>query len=174
MVKDDSWVPTLEDPLVQAYIRERVGEEGLPLALLIQEKQPVQGVDLLEIMSDRKASAVRKILYKLEDARVAEYMKDTDKTGWETFVWRLTLNEVKYVLNQERHKLLHSMEAQMELEEENSFYECPQRHARIIFEDGLALEFRCPECGQALAFVDNATRIRELKESITKLRKSVF
>jgi transcription initiation factor TFIIE subunit alpha len=168
------WEPTLDDPIIVAYIRERVGEEGLPVAQLIKEKQPVQGVDILEIMSDQKASAVRKILYKLEDARVAEYMKDTDKTGWETFVWRLTLNEVKYQINKERHKMLKDFEHLLELEKENSFYQCENGHERVIFEDGLALEFRCPECGQPLNFVENEDRVGELENVIEKLKSLVF
>jgi transcription initiation factor TFIIE subunit alpha len=167
------WTPTLDDPLVQEYIRERVGEEGLSLAALIGQKQPVQGVEILESVQD-KPSNVRKILYRLEDARVAEYQKDTDKTGWETFIWRLTLNEVKYQINKERQRMLSDMREQLRLERENSFYLCPSGHQRTIFEEALALEFKCPECDESMSFVDNRGRIQELEKAVGDLEKLVF
>lgn len=172
-MKAKDWMPRLDDPLVQEYIRERVGEEGLSVAALIAEKEPVQGVEILETIKD-KPSNVRKILYRLEDARVAEYQKDTDKTGWETFIWRLTLNEVKYQINKERQRLLRDLENQVQLEKENSFYLCPQGHQRTIFEEAVGLEFKCPECSQPMNFVDNKERIRELETAIGELEKLVF
>ena len=172
-VKTKDWNPTLEDPIIQEYIRERVGEQGLQVAALIREKEPVQGVDLLEIIKD-KPSNIRKVLYRLEDARVAEYQKDTDKTGWETFIWRLTLNEVKYQINKERQRLLRDLRNQLQLEKENSFYLCEQGHQRTIFEEAVGMEFKCPECGLQMNFLDNKERIRELETAITDLEKIVF
>lgn len=167
------WEPTLKDRVIQDYIRERVGEEGLSIAKLIEKKQPVQGVELLETVQD-KPSNVRKTLYKLEDARVAEYQKDTDKTGWETFVWRLTLNEVKHQLNKENKKQLGKLETQLQLERENSFYICPDNHERTIFEEAAKGEFKCPQCGELMNFVDNKDRLRDIEQRIAKLRAEVF
>lgn len=171
--KHKDWQPTLEDAIIQEYIRERVGEDGLVVAQFIEKKQPVQGVEILETLGD-KPSNIRKTLYKLEDARVAEYQKDTDKTGWETFLWRLTLNEVKHQINKERLKMLDSLRATLAQERENSFYVCPQNHERMIFEGALKLEFKCPECKQPMSFVDNKVRIRELEQTIEKLEGIVF
>lgn len=173
MAKGKQWEPSLDNPVVQEYIRERVGEEGLHVAALIQERQPVQGVDILEAVKDRPSN-VRKVLYRLEDARVAEYQKDTDKTGWETFIWRLTLHEVKFQINKERQKLLRELRSQLQLEKENSFYLCDQGHQRTIFEEAVALEFRCPECREPMNFVDNRDRIRELEKAISDLEQLVF
>jgi len=172
-VKTKDWNPTLKDPIIQEYIRERVGEEGLSVAQLIEQKQPIQGVEILETIQD-KPSNVRKTLYKLEDARVAEYQKDTDKTGWETFLWRLTLNEVKHQINKERKRMLSGIEEQLRLERENSFYICPENHERTVFDKALKMEFKCPECGKPMSFIDNKERIRELESAITDLEKMVF
>jgi transcription initiation factor TFIIE subunit alpha len=167
------WNPTLKDPIIIEYIRERVGEEGLVVAELIEKRQPVQGVEILETIQD-KPSNVRKTLYKLEDARVAEYQKDTDKSGWETFLWRLTLHEVKHQINKERKRMLANLEEQVQIERENSFYICPDNHERTIFDRALKLEFKCPDCGQAMNFVDNRDRLRELEEAIQHLKELVF
>jgi transcription initiation factor TFIIE subunit alpha len=172
-LKAKDWQPTLQDPLVQEYIRERVGEEGLPIAQFIADKEPVQGVEILETIKD-KPSNIRKILYRLEDARVAEYQKDTDKTGWETFIWHLTLNEVKYQINRERQRILKDLRNQVQLEKENSFYMCKDGHQRTIFEEAVGLEFKCPECGEQMNFVDNKERVKELEKAISDLEKLVF
>jgi len=172
-LKAKDWEPKLADPLVQEYIRERVGEEGLHIAEFIGKKEPVQGVEILETIRD-KPSNIRKILYRLEDARVAEYQKDTDKTGWETFIWRLTLHEVKYQINKERQRMLKDLRNQLSLEKENSFYLCGQGHQRTIFEEAVGLEFKCPECGEGMNFVDNKDRVRDLDTAISELEKLVF
>lgn len=171
--KAKEWEPTLKDPLIVEYIRERVGEEGLSVAQLIETKQPIQGVEILETIQD-KPSNVRRTLYKLEDARVAEYQKDTDKTGWETFLWRLTLNEVKHQINKERKKMLSNLEEQLRTERENSFYICSDNHERMIFGKALKGEFKCPECGAAMNFIDNKERMHELESAIGDLEKIVF
>lgn len=172
-MKVNDWSPTLKDQVIQEYIRERVGEEGIKVARFIEQRQPVQGVEILETLKD-KPSNIRKTLYKLEDARVAEYQKDTDKTGWETFIWRLTLNEVKYQINKERQKLLKQLRDDLQLERENSFYLCPAKHRRTIFEESMTLQFKCPDCGQPMSFVENKDRIKELEKAIRELEEMVF
>ncbi len=167
------WMPTLDDRIIQEYIRERIGEEGLVVAKLISDRQPIQGVEILETIQD-KPSNVRKTLYRLEDARVAEYQKDTDKTGWETFFWRLTLDEVKHQINKERKKMLSQLEETLRVEKENSFYICESNHERTVFEDALKMEFKCPECEKAMNFVDNKDRVKELESTIEQLQNLVF
>lgn len=171
--KASEWQPTLDDTLVQAYILDRAGEQGVEIARLIEKQQPVQGVEILETVQD-KPSNVRKTLYKLEDARVAEYQKDTDKTGWETFIWRLTLNEVKHQINKERHKMLQSLRDSVALEKENSFYICSDDHERTIFEDAMRAEFKCPQCGKSMDAIDNEQRVGELEKAIKDLELLVF
>lgn len=172
-VKSKEWQPTLRDRIIQEYIRERVGEEGLEVAKLIEQKQPIQGVDIIETVKDKPAN-VRKVLYKLEDARVAEYQKDTDKTGWETFLWRLTLNEVKHQINKERKRMLKQLREALEVEKSNSFYICPDGHDRVIFEEAVKRGFKCPDCEKPMSFVENRERIRELESAAQQLDDLVF
>lgn len=172
-MKEKEWKPSLDDTIIQEYIRERVGEDGLEVAKLIETKQPIQGVEILETIKD-KPSNVRKTLYRLEDARVAEYQKDTDKAGWETFLWRLTLHEVKYQINKERKKMLDKLREALQAEKENSFYLCADGHERTIFESAVKMEFKCPRCTKAMSFVDNKSRIKELDTAIETLEQLVF
>lgn len=138
------------------------------MAKLIQQREPVQGVEILETVQD-KPSNVRKILYRLEDARVAEYQKDTDKTGWETFLWRLTLHEVKHQINKERRRLMLQLNEQLRTEKENSFYICGDSHQRVIFEEALKAEFKCPTCAKPMSVTDNEVRIKALESAVRDL-----
>ena len=168
-IRDDTWKPSLEDPEVQAYIREEVGEEGLDLAKYLQEHPRVSGVDILEHYKEQKPSAVRKVQYRMMEAHVAEYDKDTDAQGWETFDWDLDLNEVKFILRRRWADELRHLRKQLKFEEDHQFYACKQQHRRITFEDALDLNFVCPVCSEAMEAVRTAevrkallTRINEL------------
>lgn len=167
------WNPSLRDQVVRDYIIDAAGEQGLLLAEIIEESQPILGVDLVELVED-KPSNVRRSLYKLEEARVAQYATDTDKSGWETFTWTLSLNEVKYVINRERKALLEHLRNRLNFEELTTFFQCPEEHPRVDFETGTELGFRCPTCDLPMDNVDNTADIERLKEQIAELEAVVF
>lgn len=168
-VRDDDWKPTLDDPEVQAYILEEAGDEGLAMAKYLQEHPRVSGVDVLEHYKDQKPSAVRKVLYKMMEAHVAEYDKDTDSKGWETFYWDLDLNEVKFILRRRwADELLH-LRKQLKFEEDHQFYSCKDQHRRITFEDALDLNFHCPSCNAAMDLVRTSDVQKALKTRIAEL-----
>ncbi|MGB0651849.1 MAG: hypothetical protein ACPGQL_01495 [Thermoplasmatota archaeon] len=162
MVRGEEWEPTLDDPIIQDYIFEAAGEEGLPMARFIAEKEPISGEDLLEAHEERKPSDVRKVLYALMEARVAEYQKDTDAKGWETFIWKMTLYEVKYLLRRHWEEELEELKQALRYEQDHEFYACPHLHRRVIFEDAMDLQFQCPVCEEPLNPVDN----QEIKEAL--------
>jgi transcription initiation factor TFIIE subunit alpha len=168
-VRDESWQPRLTDPEVREYIQNEVGEEGLALAQYLQDHPHVSGVDILESFKDQKPSAVRKVLYRMMEAHVAEYDKDTDAKGWETFYWDLDLNEIKYILRRRwADELLH-LRQQVRFEKDHQFYACPAQHRRILFEDAMDLDFRCPVCQEAMAQVRTGDVLKALQGRIAEL-----
>lgn len=167
------WTPQLSDPVIKAYVMEAAGELGADLAELILENQPILGVDITELV-DEKASTVRKALYKLEGARIAEYEKDTDKSGWETFTWRLTLNEVKYLINSERKEALAHLRKRLDFEANTEWYACEDDHPRVDFEAGIECGFHCPVCENPMMNVDNSDNVENLIRQIRELESVVF
>lgn len=167
------WNPQLDDPVIRAYIVETAGELGLDLAELIRDNQPILGVDITELV-DEKASTVRKALYKLEEARVAEYEKDTDKSGWETFTWQLTLNEVKYLINNQRKEALAHLKQRLAFEANTEWYACEEEHPRVDFEAGIECNFQCPVCEKPMMNVDNSDNVERLVRSVRDLEQVVF
>jgi len=168
-IKADDWAPTLQDPEIQQYLFEEVGEAGLTMAAYLAENEPVSGVDILEAHVEEKPSAVRKILYALMEAHAAEYEKDTDAKGWETFSWRLDLMEIKYILRRRwADELLH-LRKQLKFEEDHQFYWCTEKHRRMIFEDAMDIDFKCPVCQVAMQPADTSNVKGNLLERITEL-----
>ncbi|MEA3191337.1 MAG: transcription initiation factor subunit alpha [Thermoplasmata archaeon] len=161
-VRDDDWEPTLEDPEIQAYIREEVGEEGMSLAHFLQDHPHISGVDIVDHFKEQKPSAVRKVLYRMMEAHVAEYAKDTDSKGWETFLWDLDLNEVKFILRRRWADELLNLRKQLKFEEDHQFYACKSQHRRILFEDAIDLQFICPACNEPM----EAVRTNQLKQAL--------
>jgi transcription initiation factor TFIIE subunit alpha len=168
-IRKNDWQPTLEDAEVRQYILDESGEEGLEMAKYLREHPHVSGVDLLETFKERKPSAVRKVLYRMMEAHFAEYDKDTDSKGWETFFWDLDLNEVKYILRRRwADELLH-LRKQLRFEEDHQFYACPHQHRRILFEDAMDIQFHCPVCQEPMQPVRTADVRKALQQRISEL-----
>jgi transcription initiation factor TFIIE subunit alpha len=62
---------------------------------------------------------------------------------------------------------------ELEREENNMFFICPQGHVRLDFDESSDYEFLCPACGEELEFQDNTETIEQIKEDI-KMVESNF
>jgi transcription initiation factor TFIIE subunit alpha len=117
-----------------------------------------------------KLNIVRKILYKLYDMRLASYKRDKDKeTQWYTYDWRFNENEYKKLEFNLASSELKRLNSELEYEENNMFFVCPNGHYRLDFEDASTVEFLCPECDLDLEFEDNQEKIDRKKEEIKAL-----
>ncbi len=168
-IRAADWKPSLSDPEVQAYLFDEVGEEALEMAEFLQERSPVTGVAILEAFEERKPSDVRKVLYKMMEAHAAEYEKETDSSGWETFIWNLDLPEIALILRRRWADELRNLRKQLKFEEDHEFYACAERHRRIVFEDAMDLGFHCPVCEAPMDPIDHQDVIDALKERIDEL-----
>lgn len=168
-VRGADWKPQLTDPEVQAYLFDEVGEEALEMAEFLQEHNPISGVDIVEHFEDRKPSDVRKVLYRMMEAHAAEYEKETDASGWETFIWNLDLPEIGLILRRRwADELLH-LRKQIQFENDHEFYACPSSHRRIIFEDAMDIDFQCPVCQEPMQPVANEDIVAALQERVDEL-----
>lgn len=170
-IRDDDWMPTLDDPEVQHYLMEEVGDGGLEMARYLQAHPRVSGVDIQEHFKDRKASEVRKVLYRMMEAHAAEYDKDTDSKGWETFYWDLDLMEIKLILRRRWASELQSLRVQRRFEADHVFYACSDKHRRILFEDAVEMAFKCPVCKGNLEAVANDDVLASIDARIQELER---
>ena len=168
-IRNVLWQPTLEDPEITAYILEEAGPEGLEMAAFLRDHPHVSGEDILAAYPDRKPSEVRKVLYRLMEAHAAEYEKDTDGKGWETFYWDLDLPEVKHIIRRRWFDELRNAKRVLQAEEVNQYYACKDKHRRMLFEDAIELNFSCPRCGKPMSTVTNEKQREALRQRIAEL-----
>ena len=163
----------LEDPLVKTLLTNVVEDEN---NLAIVEALS-DGVDTDEEIANKtgiKLNIVRKILYKLYDLGLASYKRSKDpETQWFTYTWKFEKDEVINHIIKDSEEYLKMLNDELEREENNMFFICPQGHVRLDFDDASDYEFLCPVCGEELEFQDNADTIKQIKEDI-KMVESNF
>ncbi|HWG89451.1 MAG TPA: hypothetical protein VNZ52_01250 [Candidatus Thermoplasmatota archaeon] len=160
---------TLDDPRVKQYIRETVGDEGMRLAELLTEKQEATDSELAEEMGE-KPSHIRKILYDLYEARIAEYHKEKDKdTGWLTFYWSLNPTAAAHAVELKRKREIGALTEKLRFEQEHEWYICPRDQNRLEFTEAAEHNFHCGDCGTLLEAHDNREEVKMLQMRIAEL-----
>ena len=163
----------LDDPLVKSLLTNVVEDESnLPIVQSL-----IDGVETDEEIANKtgiKLNIVRKILYKLYDMGLASYKRSKDpETQWFTYTWKFEKEEVINHIKRDSEEYLKMLNDELEREENNMFFICPQGHVRLDFDDASDYEFMCPVCGEELQFHDNAATIEQIKEDI-KMVESNF
>lgn len=163
----------INDPLVKTLLTNVVEDESnLPIV-----KALIDGVDTDEEIANKteiKLNIVRKVLYKLYDMGLASYKRSKDpETQWFTYSWKFEKEEVINRIIKDSENYLKMLNEELEREENNMFFLCPQGHVRLDFDEASDYEFLCPACGDELEFQDNKGTIKQIKEDI-KMVESNF
>ena len=162
----------IKDPLVQNLLINILDEqENLQIVKCL-----IEGINTDEEIAEKtgiKLNFVRKYLYKLYDFGLANYTRSKDpETQWFTYTWEFDEDEVIKKITDSSTKILEQLKDELEKEETNMYFICPEGHYRLNFEDSSELEFICPECGEEMIFNDNASLIESIKEDIKTVEKN--
>ncbi|EHP87222.1 transcription factor E [Methanotorris formicicus] len=115
-----------------------------------------------------KLNLVRKLLYKIYEARLVDYKREKDEeTNWYTYTWKPTIEKLPYVVKKKVNHILDDLKKRLEFEENNMFFYCPECNLRFVFDEAMETGFRCPRCDGILQEFDNREIIRSLKEQIS-------
>lgn len=163
----------IDDPLVKQLLINVVEDESnLPIVKALND-----GIETDEEIANEtgiKLNIVRKILYRLYDMGIASYKRSKDpETQWFTYSWKFESEEVINRINKDSEKYLEMLNEELEREENNMFFVCPQGHVRLDFDESSDYDFMCPACGEELEFQDNTKTIEQIKEDI-KMVESNF
>ena len=152
-------------------IKETVEKTIIPIINALRE-----GIETDEEIASRteiKLNIVRKILYKLYDMKIANYKRSKDpETQWYTYTWKFDENELIKQINEKCNANLKELNEQLEYEENNMFFVCPEGHVRYNFDKASDEEFICV-CGEELEFEDNTERVNRLKENIELIQNDL-
>ena len=161
----------LDNPLVQQILLEILDDDinGFDVLATL--------IDLVEATDDEisrhlnlKSSTVRKLLYKLYDARLVDYDKEKDEErNWYTYTWRPALDKLPNIVKRKIHDMIKKLKEQLMIEEGNMFFYCLKCEIRYIFEEAMDYGFRCPQCDEILKEYDNKKDINTIKDQIKSL-----
>ena len=163
----------INDPLVKQLLTSIVEDESnLPIIEALND-----GIETDEEIANEtgiKLNIVRKILYRLYDMGIASYKRSKDpETQWFTYSWKFEKDEIINRIIKDSENYLAMLNEELDREENNMFFICPQGHVRLDFDEASDYEFLCPACGEELEFQDNAETIEQIKEDI-KMVESNF
>lgn len=160
-----------EKERVRAYVEQLVGPEGLRVADALLARKEATDSELAEELGE-KPSHIRKVLYDLYEARIAEYHKEKDKeTGWLTFYWQIDPNHATATLNERIRRDLEQLNRTLEYEVNHEFFICPMGAERFDFEHATEADFRCPEHGIVLEHHENDREVEELRKRVAALER---
>jgi len=170
----------LENPLVQQVLLDILEDniEGLDvLSTLIDLGEATD--DEISRQLNMKLNTVRKILYKLYDARLVDYNREKEEDiNWYTYTWKPTLDKLPWIVKKRAQEMLKKLKEQLAVEENNMFFYCPRCEIKYIFDEAMDYGFRCPHCGGTLKEYDNSKDIELLKNQIRfieeELKSSIF
>jgi transcription initiation factor TFIIE subunit alpha len=117
-----------------------------------------------------KLNTVRKTLYKLYSAKLAQFRRIRDKsTGWFIYYWWHEFDLFEEILMEKKRIMESKLRERLSFEENNYFFVCKDCQGSINkfdFDRAFELNFRCPDCGGQLEAQDNKKLIHFLKEKI--------
>ncbi|MHA1156241.1 MAG: transcription factor E [Candidatus Heimdallarchaeota archaeon] len=171
-----SRMPTQESDynLLESVVREIGGDDAIKVAGLLNPKEETTD-EAIAAGAEMKLNAVRKILYRLYDARLAEFRRIRDKsTGWFIYFWRLKPNRVEELVINRKKTVYRKLKARLDYEKRFHFFKCDQDYCpRYIFDEAMENNFKCPECSNELKAFDNKEIIEKLSKKVDELQKSL-
>ena len=162
----------IDDPLVKSLLINILeDEENLEIVRCL-----IDGIGTDEEISEKtgiKLNFVRRYLYKLYDTGLASYKRSKDKeSGWYSYSWKFDEKETINIIQESSELTLKQLKEELQKEEDNMFFVCPQGHYRLSFDKASELEFMCPECGEDLELYDNTELKEQLQEDINTVEKN--
>ena len=146
----------ITDEDITENIKERLEEAGIDF-------EP----DDTEIL---KLNTVRRTLYKLYSAKLAQFRRIRDKsTGWFIYYWWHEFDLIEEILIEKKKIIQKKLRERLEFEENNYFFickNCEDSKKKYAFDEAFELNFRCFECGGALEAQDNQDIINFIKKEI--------
>ena len=174
--------------LLQSFLYIIGGDVAIEVGreLLLSENEDITDEDITENIKERiegtgidfepdteeilKLNTVRKTLYKLYSAKLAQFRRIRDKsTGWFIYYWWHEFDFLEEIVLEKKKLVQRKLRDRLQFEENNYFFlckNCNKINIKYKFDEAFELNFRCPDCGSPLEAQDNQNIINLLKEKI--------
>jgi transcription initiation factor TFIIE subunit alpha len=167
MTKEDIY-DMLSNPIIQQVLLDILDEDinGFNVLEALTELTEVTD-DEISRQLDLKLNTVRKLLYKLYDARLVDYNREKDEeTNWYSYTWKATFTKLPGVVKKRMEQLLIDLKEQLVVEENTLFFHCPRCEFKYSFDEAIDYGFRCSQCNGVLKEYNNTNDIAMIKNQI--------
>jgi transcription initiation factor TFIIE subunit alpha len=159
----------LENPVIQKYLHELVGPQGMAVAAAPPDGE-VTDEELAERL-DMELNNVRRALFILYENDLASYRRLRDEdSGWLTYLWTFKYENIPENLEDELERLHDALEERREYERTNEFYLCDGCSIRFEFDEAMDWGFECPDCGSQISTMENEHLIEAIDDRLASLR----
>ena len=150
-----------------------LGEEGLPLVKQLAGKDNVSEFELAT-KTKKDIKVVRRMLYLLYNHNLVSFTRKKDKIkGWYIYYWTLLPESIKYVYIKKKKETLQQLQQQLEEEQKELFFSCPNKCVRLNFDQAMDFEFHCPECGKLLVQDGTEEKAGILRKEIKQIESEL-
>ena len=161
------------DKETKEILLSKIGIAGVDVIKLIKDKPNYSEFQISEKL-EMDIQLVRNILYKIHNLNLADYTKKKDrKKGGYISYWTFNKKELHYYIEKEKMKKLEKFKERLESENSNKYYICKVGCTRVEFGNAFEINFKCVECGDALAHQDNKKTIEFLKTKISEMETEI-
>ncbi|MEM0350218.1 MAG: transcription factor E [Archaeoglobaceae archaeon] len=158
------------DELIAELVSRVAGEIGAILYSLGIKNEFTD--DQLALELGIEINEIRKALFAMYEIGLAEYKRRRDdETGWMEYYWKINYDKAKIVLRRELEKTKRNLEKKLENETSAIYYICPNVCVKLNYDEAIANNFSCPNCGSPLEYLDNKEAIKKKKEEIANIEK---
>ncbi len=162
--------------LQKALLLEIAGKDGVKIGqYLLNNPNEVTDEELAD-KTQIKLNLVRKILYKLNENKLAKFRRVRDKkSGWFIYYWGQDFDRIVELVTVKQRKVLKKLQARLEFEQGNMFFVCSQKcnDERYSFDEAVELTFTCPNCRGKLEFQQNEEIKNLLEQKIEALKTEI-
>ena len=167
----------INNPITTDFLEEKVDSNDLEYIkyIIIALIDGIETDEAIHDQTDIKLNTVRKLLYKLHDASIANYKRNKDpETQWFTYTWRFEKEEYIEKITEFYTERLNERESILEDLENNLYFICcmEPEHFKGDYTESSEYEFYCPVCDYELEPYDAEAEKTSLQKEITKDKRN--
>ena len=167
----------INNPITNDFLEEKVDSNDLEYIkyIILALIDGIETDEAIHDQTDIKLNTVRKLLYKLHDASIANYKRNKDpETQWFTYTWRFEREEYIEKITEFYKERLNERESILEDLENNLYFICcmEPEHFKGDYTESSEYEFYCPVCDYELEPYDAETEKTSLKKEINKDKRN--
>ena len=163
----------LSNEELNSLLKQIAGDEGVSLVEYIRGKENVSEFKIADKLKST-VNEIRSVLYKLQENNLVIFTRKKDKKkGWYIYFWTFVDSKADALALRNKRERLDILKMQLNKEEGNLMFSCPRKCIRCNFENGMELQFKCPECESVLTQEDNTKRVLLLKKEFNELEQQI-